>query len=53
MQYQAENQGGNFWIVTATDAEGEQAWTKKVFCNINANTEADAIAVATAEPVGD
>lgn len=51
MTYTATHQGGNFWIVVFLDEEGNQVKNKKVFLNEDANTEADAIEVATAEPI--
>ncbi len=53
MTYEAENQGANFWIVSELDDEGNATKTHKVFCNENANTAEDAVALVTAEPAGD
>ncbi len=52
MNITAEHQGGNKWTVTAKDGE-TTVWAKTVFCKADENTEADAIAHATAEPQGD
>jgi hypothetical protein len=53
MTHTAEHQGGNSWIVTETDDADDIVKRKKVFCKADENTAEDAIAVATAEPVGD
>ena len=53
MNITAEHQDDNKWIVTAKDEGDNTLWAKTVFCNAEKNTEADAIAEATAEPQGD
>ena len=40
---------GNGWLVINTATENKHV----VFCNANANTAEDAIALLTAEPAGD
>mgnify|MGYP000023304105 FL=1 len=53
MTYEAQSNGGNFWLVTEIDEEGNAVKTHNVFCSEAANTAEDAIALLTAEPAGD
>lgn len=53
MTYEAQSNGGNFWLVSEIDDEGNTVKTHNVFCSEAANTAEDAIALLTAEPAGD